>query len=268
MSEKRSNNEPLSFFKDLEDKAAEYPVHLVKISRDACKPLGVLLMRHGVDPKEALDLLKSITLTGRFPNSATSSHPVTSPAKSGGDVLNCLQERSRLETLLSTELDRVRSTRLPCSLVLVELDKLSAAKKGGGPLHDTALHQLAAIIKDNLHLVDLLGRYGPRGFSIVLPGTNLGKAKSIADSIRNAVKRQLVDPSGEQTGQTVSIGIAVCHTYDALNPENFLEKARRELLRAQKKGGDKVCHVTGSRKEDSCQVSLDERALLLNFSQK
>jgi len=268
MSEKRSNNESLSFFNDLENKAAGYPVHIVKINRDSGKPLGILLLQHGVDPKEALDILRSITLPGRFPNSPATVHTGADTGKPGAALLAHLPEQSRLKTLLATELDRVRSTRLPCSLVLVELDDFSAAKNCGDPLYDTALQRLASLIQENLHLIDLFAKYGQQGFSMVLPGTNLGKAKNLAEKIRNAARLQQTSQPGDQTGQTVSIGIAVCHTYDAITPEKFLESAMHELQRAKKHGGDRICHVAGSRKADSCQVSLDERALLLNFSQK
>lgn len=264
MSAKRSHFDPKSFFKDLENTASDYQIRAITLADPDQNPLGIILLRQGITPKEALDALRDYTSSSA--SAIGTQNDSEECASEGAEVGSwaSVPDSKHFDTLLATELDRVHRTRLPCALMRIALDGSSSNCGDGAHLDDIAFRHASAAIKDNLHPVDIVARYGPRSFVIVLPGTHLGKARTVAEQLRKAVKsKPLSLCDSKECIQTISIGIAVFHSHDPFDPETFREIADDQLQRAKSLGGDRVCHVSGSRHADTCQVTQEEKAQLL-----
>jgi diguanylate cyclase len=88
---------------------------------------------------------------------------------------------------------------------------------------------------------DIAGRYGGEEFGIILPGTKLDVAKSVAGRIREAVMARDVRErnSGETLGRiTISIGVAQLRPGEAST--SFMRRADACLYAAKRAGRNRV----------------------------
>ncbi len=222
------------FFADLEQQANRYPVRSVKITAKDRSLLGLFLMHADAESTEVEAALTRLagSFNGKNGVDAASAADAAMPGP------------SQLKKILRAELDRVQLTRLPCSMILL------AAGKEAAPT------QITEAIKECLHHVDILVRHSNHEFAAILPGTNLGKAILRAKTIRNAAMA---------AGIETRMGIALCYANDRFSPDNLLAQAEAELARTRQPGAEPICHVSGIRAEDACQVSVEERAQLFGF---
>lgn len=233
-----TNKESALFFADLEQQAGHYPVRSVKITAKDRSLLGLFLMD---DDAEATEIEAALTrLAGSFNGKGNNV-----VADTGGPPLNTIPEPGRLKKILRAELDRVQLTRLPCSLLLLATEE-----------QDDDPATITAAIKECLHHVDILVRRNDNRFAVILPGTNLGKAVLRAKSIRTATLAAGIDSR---------LGIALCYANDRFSPGDLLAQAEAELARTREPDAEPICHVSGIRAEDACQVSVEERAQLFGF---
>ena len=224
------------FFADLEQQADRYPVRSVKITAKDRSLLGLFLMD---DDAEATEVEAALTrLAGSFNGKGIA-------AENTLETSACtMPGAEQLKKILRAELDRVQLTRLPCSLILLATESSSETAK------------IAEAIKECLHHVDILVQRHGHEFAVILPGTNLGKATLRAKTIRTATLAAGTDPR---------MGIALCYANDRFTPNDLLGQAEAELARTRQPGAEPICHVSGIRAEDACQVSVDERAQLFGF---
>jgi len=238
----------------LEEAARRYPLHAVRLTGRTQTPIGLLLVEEGTSGRELETALAALNLGARHFSTAAGPGPAFPAAESA------LPDRAWLRSQLEVELDRVTRTRLPCALLLVSL----RGKKNSGSL----LAQAATLLEPCLHQVDLLGRAHTNSLGLILPGTNVGKARKRAEEIRNSLRAASFTEAGKKLRPTLAMGIAVCHAYEKISAGQLLANAEDELARAAKIGDEAICHAAPSRPEDSCQVTVEERAQLFSFLQK
>jgi diguanylate cyclase len=93
---------------------------------------------------------------------------------------------------------------------LIELLKVRQFNNAHGhQIGDDVLRLMARTLKDSVKGQDLAARYGGEEFAVLLPSTDLGRAKTVAENIREAVaaKALLKRSTGQTLGKiTVSIG--------------------------------------------------------------
>lgn len=244
-----SNTDLKKLFRDLEKKVKPYPLQSFRISGDT----GLLLLQNTIAPKSIEKALAALT--------GNSDSRTTKTSKNIG-----FHDQVKFKDRLATELERVERTRLPCSLVLVAIDGFSSlCKKHGDDHGKMALEHITAVITKHIHKVDTLARYDTNTFSILLPGSNLGKSLQRAKQLKKAIKNEPLMVDGKPHLHTASLCVSTCHAYDKLSPEDFLETAVKKLTGATQKGSDKICQVPNTGREDSCQVTVEERAQLFSF---
>ncbi len=244
-------------FNSLEQQAKPHAVKTIRLRSGEGECLGLLLLRRLAPAGAVQTALRRVILPdGR---GAARDRGTAGSCPDLCDDATGLPGRDRFRELLAAELDRVERTRLPCSLLLVAVD-------GQAPARDAEEHISSAmpLVAQHLHRVDVLARYDRTVFSIVLPGTNLGKARQRAATIRNSLSAEPALPGGKKQNASVSIGIAVCHATDQMQVDAFLDAAARQLDRARKKG-DRICHASHLRTDDACQVTVEERAQLFSL---
>ena len=72
---------------------------------------------------------------------------------------------------------------------------------------DRVLRMVADIIKDTIRETDVAGRYGGEEFSIIMAGTDLNGAVTVAERVRQKVEEAKIESDGKEIQLTVSIGI-------------------------------------------------------------
>ncbi|MFZ5774083.1 MAG: hypothetical protein ACOY3Z_01165 [Thermodesulfobacteriota bacterium] len=231
------------FFRDLESRASQHSVHALRLRDSSQAPLGVLLINSGANGQEVEAALARLGLGGRSFDAPAGS-VAAQPESSAGQG-----SQARLLDRLAVELDRVQRTRMPCSLLLAKIVAAPAAA--------------AAALAPCLHQVDILLEAGENTLAVILPGTNLGKARKRAEEFRAALR---LASGAKARRQPMAFGLAVCHAYDTIAAGQLLEAAQGELAVAAQEGGDAIRHAAAMHHEDTCQVTVEERAQLFSLS--
>jgi len=149
------------------------------------------------------------------------------------DFLTGLANRRRFRVSLVREVERWRRYRVPCALLLLDIDHLKVINDKFGHLAGDSVirqiaHTLAEVSRDN----DTAARVGGEEFALLLAGVEVEKAAVAAERLREAISRRLVDGVGRVT---VSIGVAGCPASGTA--ERTLYAASDEALYVAKNGG-------------------------------
>ena len=140
------------------------------------------------------------------------------------DVLTGLCNRLCFYEILSRELERVNRTKIPVSLVLLDVDNFKQVNDTYGHYAgDDVLKQLASIFKQNTRTIDTVARWGGEEFGIIQPGTDRDGARVFAERLLKTIERS--------TKVTISIGIATA--ISKIDTDNFMVKADEALYRAK-----------------------------------
>ena len=114
----------------------------------------------------------------------------------------------------AAEITRAVRARLPLAMVLLDIDHFKAVNDTHGHLAgDQVLRAVAGIITSQLRDYDIAGRYGGEEFAVLLPHTQPGQARRIAERLRMAVAAaRLTASAGDgppaRLRVTVSAGVA------------------------------------------------------------
>lgn len=231
---RKAPSDTARLYRSLEDQASQHPVRAIRLTGKASQPLGLLIIDNDIPGSEVASALAGLRFTDQ---------PRTS---SVGRAEGKLPDLAWLRQQLAMELAQVQQTRLPCALVLITL---SGANGLAG--------QAATALTPCLHPGDLLSGFQKDGLALIMPGTTVGKARKRAEEIRAILRSAPL-----AKGAHLALGIAVCHAYETMAAEQLLTLAEAELARAAKMGNDAICQSAAARSEDSCQVTVEERAQL------
>lgn len=153
------------------------------------------------------------------------------------DGLTGLYNHVYIKNRIKEEIKRARRKGTTCSLLMVDLDKLKQINDNLGHLMgDTAIKQVARVLKNILRSGDTAARYGGEEFGIILPDTSLNEANLIAERICREVNAQNIPGLGRIS---VSIG-ASCYPQQAIDPDDLMIKADKALYVAKNGGRNQV----------------------------
>ena len=125
------------------------------------------------------------------------------------DSLTGLHLRDYFFRRFEEEYTRVKRYAGAFSILMLDLDGFKEMNDQHGHLAgDRYLRALGAAIRTRMRGADLACRYGGDEFCILLPETDLAGARPIAERLRLALARLVLDVEGASLRTTVSIGIA------------------------------------------------------------
>jgi diguanylate cyclase (GGDEF)-like protein len=174
------------------------------------------------------------------------------------DTLTGLFNRRFFRDRLSVEMQRVRRSEKPCSLIMMDLDRFKSVNDTHGhQAGDELLRQVAEIIRNNIRAVDMPVRYGGDEMAVILPDTSLIAAHKMADRMRAEFEK---NPQTAQYGVTASLGLATHHHWDSEDVEGLIRRADQALYKAKDQGGNMVWFLEIDRdKEKPTEVTVSER---------
>ena len=141
---------------------------------------------------------------------------------------------------LDFEVKRAQRYRHPLSLIMLDIDHFKSYNDRFGHLEgDRVLKQVAMAIKQNIRQVDVLCRYGGEEFLVILPDTDIGGAKFVAEKIRKSVSQTPLLFKEEKEKVFVSGGVAEFR--DGLSKTDFISHVDKALYQAKENGRDKIC---------------------------
>lgn len=214
-------------------------------------PVGLVVLLSGLDPAILKSALADMT---EFSSDMLPPLPgkLSSP-KTGSLSRNIVE-------LLQIEQARVAKTRLPCALLLVELDDFAKL-----PASDAAMDHLLSVCLDNLEEIDILSIYERGKLAIILPGINRPLAARRAEAIRQAAVDRPLAESGNSRPISVSIAVSLYQASDKGSATVLLQKTTSHLA---SRGAEKNCLLfldPEAAGEDNMQVTVEERLQLFSI---
>jgi len=155
------------------------------------------------------------------------------------DSLTGIWNRKAYEFRLNEELHRAVRYSAPLSMVLWDVDhfkKINDSK--GHTVGDAVLQSLSRRVSRCLRRSDFFARYGGEEFVVLLPNTDLDKAKIAGNKINSVInERPISSPSG-QINASASVGLTSLRPGEA--EESLFERCDRALYRAKENGRNRV----------------------------
>jgi diguanylate cyclase (GGDEF)-like protein len=108
---------------------------------------------------------------------------------------------------------------------------------------DRCLVEVARIIQENIRRdCDHVARYGGEEFLVLLPGVNDDEAFAVAERIRRSVEAAGIQNPGSRVSRrvTLSIGVAVQTSDEAISPEQLQRHADEALYLAKQTGRNRI----------------------------
>ncbi len=155
------------------------------------------------------------------------------------DLTGCFNRAHALE-VLDAEIRRSRRSKLPLSLIMIDLDNFKMINDTHGHLcGDAVLAAIGARMRSELRGSDLKCRYGGDEFMVILPDTPLGGAKQVSENLRQALEAHPIAWNAEQIRVTASFGVGVVNPTDQ-DPLAAIARADAALYRAKERGRNGV----------------------------
>jgi diguanylate cyclase (GGDEF)-like protein len=149
------------------------------------------------------------------------------------DALTGLANRRRFRVALAREVERWRRYRVPCALLMLDIDHLKRINdEFGHPAGDLVIRQIAQTLREVSRDNDTAARLGGEEFALLLAGVDLERAAAAAGRLRSVLSGKRVEGVGTVT---VSIGVAGCP--ESATSERALYSASDQALYVSKNSG-------------------------------
>jgi diguanylate cyclase (GGDEF)-like protein len=143
------------------------------------------------------------------------------------------------ETIFEMELDKAARGQQKLSIVMTDIDFFKKINDTYGHIKaDEFLKRLADIMKKQVRRADIVARFGGEEFMILLPETDLEKAKKFTIRLRRAIH---ADKILKKYHVNVSGGVTEYKKGD--NKKKMKERVDRALYHAKETGRDKFVAV-------------------------
>ena len=131
----------------------------------------------------------------------------------------------------------------PIACIMSDIDKFKSFNDTyGHAVGDLVIQQVSRLLKTNIRANDLLCRYGGEEFCLLLPGCDLSRAGSVAESIRAAIEQQ-AGPGIEEVPNlriTSSFGVAQLGVGGVSQLAQLIDRADQGLYAAKEAGRNQV----------------------------
>lgn len=156
------------------------------------------------------------------------------------DELTGLANRRQIEALAQGFFAGASDTEQPLALLVFDIDYFKRINDSyGHAAGDQVLTRVSSAIRGQLRLQDRVGRTGGEEFLVLMPGSTLPAALAIAERLRQAVERLVLDEVASGLKVTISLGVTVMRQ-DDLSLAAMITRADNALYRAKDSGRNRV----------------------------
>ena len=156
------------------------------------------------------------------------------------DPLTGLFNRRYFIEKLEQELKGVRRRENLTALLIVDIDHFKAINDTyGHDAGDAVLRHFALLAQESLRESDLIGRLGGEEFGIILPATDLGLARAVAERLRETIAAAGTLTRLGKVRVTISLGLTLLTAADRATDEP-LYRADQALYAAKREGRNAI----------------------------
>jgi diguanylate cyclase (GGDEF)-like protein len=120
----------------------------------------------------------------------------------------------------------------PMSVLMIDIDHFKSVNDHFGHIAgDKVLRDMALLIKNRIRGWDTLCRWGGEEFVVLLQGTDLDGACTVAEQLRSAIQAEPFGEPDKPLKITISAGVAQCRDGDT--EPDITDRADRALYRAK-----------------------------------
>ncbi|MFI5178630.1 MAG: GGDEF domain-containing protein [Vicinamibacterales bacterium] len=167
------------------------------------------------------------------------------------DKLTTLHTRPLFEAVLSKEVERASRFGYPISLILFDVDNLSAINETHGyGVGDKILERLGILIRKYFRQHDWVARHAEDSMAVLLTRTDAEHANELAEQVRETVEERLgFTDHRNDLPVRVTVTAAVVNilktTGVVVDPDRLLDEAERAIERGKRLGRNRVECVSG-----------------------
>lgn len=156
------------------------------------------------------------------------------------DGMTGIYNRRHFLNLADREWERARRYGRPISFMMIDIDNFKAINDTfGHQVGDAVIVHMADVARGCKRDADVLARVGGEEFALLLPETDLSRAKIVAERLRREVSRTKLPLISTAIESTISIGVA--SATDQMSGFAALMRAADEALyEAKRKGRNRV----------------------------
>lgn len=157
------------------------------------------------------------------------------------DPLTGMFNRRYMEETLEREILRAARNNEQVGVIMLDIDHFKQFNDTfGHQAGDVLLQSLGHFFLAHIRGEDVACRYGGEEFILLLPGSNIEKAKQRAEEMREKVRYMNVTYQGQTLGTiTLSFGIAVFPEHGSTS-DYLIQAADQAMYRAKLEGRDRV----------------------------
>lgn len=155
------------------------------------------------------------------------------------DSLTQLANRRCFDQAIKKEWGRAQRSCTTVAIILLDIDWFKQFNDYYGHLRgDNCLKQIARLIDSSVNRAgDLAARFGGEEFVVLLPGTDLSGAMSIAEKIRSAIEQAGIEHLASRIGHVaISAGVVAINASDKQGCDTALAEADKLLYFAKAQG--------------------------------
>jgi diguanylate cyclase (GGDEF)-like protein len=228
------------------------PVHEIEL---LARVRSALKLKHAIDQRkgrehELVKALKQLETANQLLQHVSAT-----------DGLTGVANRRQFDGILDVEWARASRSRSWMALIMLDIDFFKYYNDTyGHQAGDACLKTVASILIGNIHRPeDMVARYGGEEFAIVLPGTELDGASTVADRIRARVESvQIVHARSEVSEYvTLSVGVAAAIPRMGDSPATLIAAADKALYQAKQTGRNRVRTYIGAMEKADSPVAND-----------
>jgi diguanylate cyclase (GGDEF)-like protein len=105
---------------------------------------------------------------------------------------------------------------------------------------DDVLAAVGKLVRENIRVIDVAGRYGGEELCILLPNTPLEGARKFAEALRSRIEAQAHSAGARTLRVTASLGIGSFNHMDIDDADMLLKQADAALCRAKANGRNRI----------------------------
>jgi diguanylate cyclase len=162
------------------------------------------------------------------------------------DALTGLTNRRGFDQALDACLDTLNTedahdpTAQPC-LLMCDIDHFKKINDNYGHLFgDKVIRAVAQVLMDNVKGRDTAARYGGEEFVVLLPGTPLEGARTLAEKLRSIIEGGRIKKGGSEEVAKVTISLGVSRYAPGESSASFIERADKALYASKQSGRNQV----------------------------